>query len=79
MIIVCVKGTPKVFSEYDLTLKAEDKARFMVEALMCRKCEGDVSESFAKGLDAISEDKKPRFSVKSREVRSLVREGILGD
>ncbi|MHC1627242.1 MAG: hypothetical protein ACXQTI_00200 [Candidatus Nezhaarchaeales archaeon] len=46
---------------------------------MCRKCEGDVSESFAKGLDAISENKKPRFSAKSKEIKSLVREGLLGD
>lgn len=45
---------------------------------MYRKFEGDISKSFAKGLDAISEDKKPKFSAKNKEIKSLIKEGILG-
>ncbi len=43
---------------------------------MCEKQGGNVSEAFAKGLDAISEDKGPRFSVKSKEVKGAVAEGL---
>jgi hypothetical protein len=35
-----------------------------------------ISEAFARGLNAIFEDKGPRFSAKSKEVKSAVAEGL---
>ncbi|MCS7140283.1 MAG: hypothetical protein N3F04_02775 [Candidatus Nezhaarchaeota archaeon] len=43
---------------------------------MCEKHESDVSESFVKGLNAMSEDDKQRFSVKSRGVKDLLASSL---
>jgi hypothetical protein len=43
---------------------------------MCEKQGSSISEAFARGLNAISEDKGPRFSAKSKEVKSAVAEGL---
>ena len=45
---------------------------------MCKRGDSDISESFVRGLNAISEKDKAKFSVKSKEVKSIVREGLLG-
>ena len=43
---------------------------------MGEKPGNSISEAFVKGLDAMSEDKGPRVSVKSKEVKSAVAEGL---
>jgi hypothetical protein len=43
---------------------------------MCEKQENSVSEAFARGLKAMSEDKGSKFSAKSKEVKSAVAESL---
>jgi hypothetical protein len=43
---------------------------------MYEKQGNSVSEVFAKGLEAMSEDKGSKFSTKSKEVKSAVAEGL---
>lgn len=43
---------------------------------MCEKQGNSVSKAFARGLEAMSEDKGSRFSAKSKEVKSTVAEGL---
>lgn len=43
---------------------------------MCERHENSVTETFVKGLDAMSEDKGPRFSAKSKDAKSMVKEGL---
>ena len=44
---------------------------------LCEECENDVTESFARGLDKLTEGKARRYSEKSREAKNLVRGGLL--
>jgi len=43
---------------------------------MSGKQGNNISETFMRGLDAISEDKRPRFSAKSKEIKNAVAESL---
>jgi len=43
---------------------------------MCDRQASSVSEAFARGLEAISEGKEPRFSAKSKEAKNTVAESL---